>query len=97
MSQNLFLESAEIQWAEEAIFAKVESKTGLKIGEHHDEVSITEVFDLDFRDLSKYGYTSSWAAAPGNIQSIMEYHLEDQLNVPKKSYFIKNESLNRCA
>lgn len=50
MSQNLFLESAEIQWAEEVIFAKVESKTSLKIGEHHDEVSITEVFDLDFKE-----------------------------------------------
>lgn len=50
MSQNLFLESAEIQWTEEAIFAKVESKTGLKIGAHHDEVSITEVFDLDFKE-----------------------------------------------
>lgn len=37
MSQNLLLESAEIQFDEEIIFAIAESKTNLKIGKHHDD------------------------------------------------------------
>lgn len=37
MSQNLLLQSAEIQFAEEIIFAIAESKTNLKIGKHRDD------------------------------------------------------------